>query len=180
MLNKDLLDPELASNSEIGSDVDIIPCGGCVFCSTHLNPSTKFTSSVTGKQFTLFSNEIPNTFACTTKNAVYLFTCGKCCIQYIGIKTFYLNRRTKFTHPKPTTVKYRLVEMFHKNTDEGSKMLNELKETSLTNITTVAVCVGIDIVLVETVIHWGPLYDILVYWQDVVYIITFLCWPDDC
>ena len=74
----------------------IIPCGGCVFCKTQLNPSTAFTSSVTGKQFTWSSNEIPRNNACTTKNVKYLITCDKCCMQYAGMTT--TNIRTRFAN----------------------------------------------------------------------------------
>ena len=52
--SSELLDSKSASSSDIGSDVDLIRYRGCVFCRTHLNPSNKFRSSVTGIHFTLF------------------------------------------------------------------------------------------------------------------------------
>ena len=98
-------DSELASSSESGSVADLIPCGGCVFCRTHLNTSTNFRSSVTGKQFTLSSNEIPNTLACTSKNVIYLITCDKCCIQYVGMTT--TNIRTRFYNHRSCMKNYK-------------------------------------------------------------------------
>ena len=90
---------ELASRSEIGSQIDLIPCGGCVFGRTQLNPSTTFISSVTGKQFTLSLDEIPRNNACTTKNVIYLIMCDKCCMQYVGVTT--TGMRTRFSNHRP-------------------------------------------------------------------------------
>ena len=104
-INTDILDSELVSSSESGSVSDLIPCRGCVFCRTHLNTSTKFRSSVTGKQFTLSSNEIPNTLACTSKNVIYLITCDKCCIPYVGMTT--TNIRTRFDNHRSCMKNYK-------------------------------------------------------------------------
>ena len=64
---EELSGSEWASSSEVGQQVNLIPRGGCVFCKTQLNPSTTIISCVTGKQFTLSSNEIPINDATTTK-----------------------------------------------------------------------------------------------------------------
>ena len=101
----EVINSELASSSEIGPQDDLIPCGGCVFCKTHLNTSTTFTSSVTGKQFSLSSDEIPGNDACTTKNVIYLITCGKCSIQYVGMTTTSI--RTRFANHRSGIKNYK-------------------------------------------------------------------------
>ena len=94
--DEDAFGSELASSSEILPKTDHITCAGCVFCRTQLNPSTTSSSSVTGKQCTLSSNEIPIIDACTTKNVICLITYGKCCMQYVGMTT--TNIRTRFVN----------------------------------------------------------------------------------
>ena len=92
-------------SSEIGLKADLIPCGGCVFRRTQLNRSTTFTSSVTGKQFTLSSNEIPRNNACATKNVIYVITCDKCCLQNVGLTT--TNIRTRFANHRSCIKNYK-------------------------------------------------------------------------
>ena len=102
---------ESASNSEDGSRVDLIPCVGCVFCRTQFNPNTSFTSSVTGRQFTFDPHDMIEKTTCTTENVVYLITCKKCSMQYVGmttnsIRTRFANRRSRIKNYKRQTLLY--------------------------------------------------------------------------
>lgn len=66
-------------------------CGTCNLCQFHLNNSSSFNSSVTGKSFNM---NIPlNDLACKCRNVIYLITCKKCSIQYVGMTTQTLRDR---------------------------------------------------------------------------------------
>ena len=76
-----------ASSPGIGTSEDLRSCGNCQFCKLHLNPSTSFKSTVTNDSFNLDKSSHDINLACKTKNVVYLVTCAKCDIQYVGMTT---------------------------------------------------------------------------------------------
>ena len=55
------------------------PCGqNCVTCKL-LNPCTSFTSTATGEKY-----NVTGSYTCKSISVIYLITCKKCNIQYIG------------------------------------------------------------------------------------------------
>ena len=80
---------------------DVCVCGS-VHCKTskHISQGSSFMSNVTWKCYSVVS---PNSsMDCTTKNIIYLITCKKCGIQYVGGTSQRLknhrNRLTTFTN----------------------------------------------------------------------------------
>ena len=58
------------------------------------NTNSTFKSFVTGRTFSLI-NELSDQVSlnCKSKNVIYLISCTKCCIQYVGMTTQQLNTR---------------------------------------------------------------------------------------
>ena len=71
---------------------DLKTCGKCVLCKYNLNKSSIFTSTVTGESFSVPHYRNIHE-ACRTKNVVYLITCNKCQMQYVGKTTNELRTR---------------------------------------------------------------------------------------
>ena len=82
-----------ASSPGIGPDDELKSCGKCQFCKIHFNPSTNFTSSVTNDTFSLPEDHFGMGVACSTRNVIYLITCAKCSIQYVGMTTQQVRSR---------------------------------------------------------------------------------------
>ena len=82
-----------ASSPGIGPDDELKSCGKCQFCKIHFNPSTNFTSSVTNDTFSLPDDHFGIGVACSTRNVIYLITCSKCSIQYVGMTTQQVRSR---------------------------------------------------------------------------------------
>lgn len=59
----------------------------CTHC-CNINVSSSFTSHVTGEKYKLFCNS-----DCTSKNVIYLVTCKKCEMQYVGQTSQSVSRR---------------------------------------------------------------------------------------
>lgn len=59
----------------------------CTHCS-NINVGSTFTSHVTGEKYKLFCNS-----DCTSKNVIYLVTCKKCQMQYVGQTSQSVSRR---------------------------------------------------------------------------------------
>ena len=98
-----------ASSPGILIDDNLRSCGKCQFCLLHLNSSTSFKSTVTNDSFSLTKSSHDIEIACKTKNVVYLITCAKCGIQYVGMTTQTINsrfdgHRTKIRNKKVSTV----------------------------------------------------------------------------
>ena len=101
--------PDPLSNTEL-----LNACGDhkqCRLCELHLNTSTKFRSSVTNDTYNISSTNHGIGLACHTKNVVYLITCAKCSIQYVGMTTQSISKRiaahrSKIITKKPTTGLY--------------------------------------------------------------------------
>ena len=62
----------------------------CKTC-THITESRTFVSNVTGRKYNTISSEL--TMTCNTDNVVYLISCRKCGIQYVGETSQVLRRR---------------------------------------------------------------------------------------
>ena len=95
-----------ASSPDNRIDDDLSACGKCQFCKLHIDPSTSFKSTVTNDSFSLSKHAV--TTACKTKNVVYLITCAKCNIQYVGMTTQAIcsrfdGHRTKIRNKKIST-----------------------------------------------------------------------------
>ena len=82
-----------ASSPGTRPDDNLTSCGKCQFCKVHFNPCTNFTSTVTNDTFSLPSDNYGIGVACSTKNVVYLITCAKCKIQYVGMTTQQVRSR---------------------------------------------------------------------------------------
>ena len=61
----------------------------CLTCPS-LNPSNSFTSSISGRAYKVLGTQA---LTCNTKSIVYLITCKKCGIQYVGETGQQLKRR---------------------------------------------------------------------------------------
>ena len=99
----------------------------CVTCDAHLDTNCSFRSTVTGATFSLPDNhyEINPDTPCKTKNVVYLITCKKCSIQYVGqtgtlLRTRMGAYRTKIRHKQSGSLVHD-----HFNLDDHS--LSDLK-----------------------------------------------------
>ncbi|XP_071807548.1 uncharacterized protein [Asterias amurensis] len=67
---------------KITPDAGMFKCkqDNCIFCEKHvIKNSTSFTCTKTGTKYDILSR-----ITCTTKNVIYLITCKKCNIQYVG------------------------------------------------------------------------------------------------
>ena len=62
----------------------VVSACGSVRCKTciHTSQGSTFTSSVTKRSYEVVSNNTSMT--CTSENVVYLITCNRCGIQYVG------------------------------------------------------------------------------------------------
>ena len=76
-------------NSNCGSQHEPCKSPRCLTCPSFQN-SPLFTSTVNGTNFILTQNQ---SFSCKSKNVIYLITCGKCNIQYVGKTTTALHKR---------------------------------------------------------------------------------------
>ena len=72
-----LVSSKFSTNSGVGS-TDSCKRSRCSHCA-RINTGQSFTSNITGETFKLRHNT-----NCQTKNVIYLITCKKCNIQYIG------------------------------------------------------------------------------------------------
>ena len=71
-------------------DVDITPtkfstCTRCNFCKFHWKQNTQFQSLVTSCTFNIPPKEVTTCLTCHSKNVIYLITCTKCEVQYVGL-----------------------------------------------------------------------------------------------
>ena len=75
------VDVPTQTNSKVGSVVCVCGSVRCKTCK-HVSQGSTFMSNVTRKWYNVIS---PNSsMDCATENAVYLITCNKCGIQYVG------------------------------------------------------------------------------------------------
>ena len=93
-LNKEkLIGSGCASSPGIWIDDNLSSCGKCKFCELHLNSNISFKSTVTNDSFSLGKSDNTIKLACNTKNVVYLLTCAKCSLQYVGMTTQTISNR---------------------------------------------------------------------------------------
>ena len=93
-LSKEIINESgCASSPGNGPDDELKSCGKCMFCNIHFNPSTNFTSTVTNDTFSLPNNHFDIGVSCSTKNVIYLITCEKCKVQYVGMTTQQIRSR---------------------------------------------------------------------------------------
>ena len=84
-----------SADTQKGSTVDLTACNKCHMCKqSFFNTNSTFKSFVTGRTFSI-SNKMssPQILNCKTKNVVYLISCTKCSLQYVGMTTQQLNTR---------------------------------------------------------------------------------------
>lgn len=63
------------------------PCTKCTFCKTYWKQVSVFKSLVTFCTFSIPSKDIATCLTCNSKNVIYLITCKKCEVQYVGLTT---------------------------------------------------------------------------------------------
>ena len=72
-------------------------CNKCIMCKqSHFNNNSTFKSFVTGKSFAVPKKS----YSCRTSNVIYLISCTKCSIQYVGMTTQQINIRFRQHHSK--------------------------------------------------------------------------------
>ena len=59
-------------------------CTRCNFCKTHWKQTTSFQSLVTSCKFNIPHKEFTTCLTCHSKNVIYLITCNRCEVQYVG------------------------------------------------------------------------------------------------
>ena len=77
---------EDASTSDYEYPQKLTKCKSCNLCKFYLLDSPVFQSNTTFKSFT-FSNIEPSLSVCQYKNLIYLISCKKCSLQYVGLTT---------------------------------------------------------------------------------------------
>jgi hypothetical protein len=93
------------------------PCGHqCKNCK-HMTPTTSFTSTVTKQTY-----KVKGTMNCDSKNLIYMITCKKCMIQYIGqtgntLKTRFNGHRHDITSRKDKQVSNHFNSQDHRMDD---------------------------------------------------------------
>ena len=60
-------------------------CMRCSFCTKHWIQTHTFTSAVTTCKFNVPIKDVSMNFSCHSKNVIYLITCTKCEVQYVGL-----------------------------------------------------------------------------------------------
>ena len=96
LLGNDVSLPKSLEQSQtdkaIGNTTIVSRCNKprCKTCK-HLREGDKFTSNVTGKAYNVQSNNPVMT--CDTKNVIYVISCRKCGIQYVGETSQMLRQR---------------------------------------------------------------------------------------
>ena len=85
----------VASDTDIHMPIKMTACGRCSMCkSSYFNTNSTYTSFVTGRSFSVTTKGAENlTFTCKARNLIYLITCTKCSVQYVGMTTQQINTR---------------------------------------------------------------------------------------
>ena len=99
----------------------------CITCSAHLDTNCSFRSTVTGATFSLPDNhyDIDPISPCKTKNVVYLITCKKCSIQYVGQTGTML--RTRMSHYRSKITNKQSGSLVHDHFTLDDHNLTDLK-----------------------------------------------------
>ncbi|XP_033624413.1 uncharacterized protein LOC117287905 [Asterias rubens] len=111
--NQDHVDPRPQGTFQCSSDTS-----NCVICSVHIKQSTFFKSN---KKDTQIEHKTIGHITCTTTNLVYLISCKKCGLQYVGQtkntlkKRFYKHRST--VNGKKDTIGEHFSQSDHSITD---------------------------------------------------------------
>ena len=81
----------------------------CLFCTKHFQKNKEFQSNVTNNKFKLKNPSLQNlVLNCNTENVIYLISCNKCQVQYVGqttqrIKNRFSQHKSKIVHNKLNT-----------------------------------------------------------------------------
>ena len=66
----------------------------CLFCTNHFNKKKEFQSYITNKKFKLKNPSSHNlVLTCKSENVIYLISCNKCKVQYVGLTTQEIKNR---------------------------------------------------------------------------------------
>ena len=125
----------MASYSGDGStkDTKYVTCTRCTFCRTYWKQTSVFKSLVTSCTFNIPNKDGATCLTCHSKNVIYLITCKKCEVQYVGLTTQKIRDRIgqHIRHIKSNDLSTFLVSHFN-NIDHD---LNDIKVSIIDYIT---------------------------------------------
>ena len=110
-------------------------CMRCSFCTKHWIQTHTFTSAVTTCKFNVPIKDVSMNFSCHSKNVIYLITCTKCEVQYVGLTRQKIKERIAqhIRHIKNNSLSTYLVQHFNNNDHSISdlivKIIDYLPET---------------------------------------------------
>ena len=91
---------------------------GCRFC-VHFDVNSVIKSHSTGREYNaIIPPNVDNNVSCTSSNIIYIITCSKCNLQYVGetvnsLSTRFYTHRSSFMHPDKSQNCKILSEHFH-------------------------------------------------------------------
>ena len=110
-------------------------CMRCSFCTKHWIQTHIFTSAVTTCKFNVPIKDVSMNFSCHSKNVIYLITCTKCEVQYVGLTRQKIKEHIAqhIRHIKNNSLSTYLVQHFNNNDHSISdlivKIIDYLPET---------------------------------------------------
>ena len=109
-------------------------CMRCSFCTKHWIQTHTFTSAVTDCKFNVPIKDVSMNFSCHSKNVIYLITCTKCEVQYVGLTRQKIKERIAqhIRHIKNNSLSTYLVQHFnndHTISDLIVEIIDYLPET---------------------------------------------------
>ena len=117
-------------NSQLCSKTSFKTCDGpgCLTCPEIKIAKPKFTSTITNRVYKVL-NHTNDRITCKSNNIIYLMTCKKCGVQYVGETGGWYSRRNNSHRSKMRCVKSRLLIYKHSHLDEdGSQRRNSLND----------------------------------------------------
>ena len=124
----------VASSPDIDQPpIDFVQCTRCNYCKFHWEQKPSFHSLVTSCRFGIPLKEFTTCLTCHSKNVIYLITCKKCEVQYVGLTTQKIKDRINqhINHIKKNDLSTFLVTHFN-NSDHD---ISDVKVTIIDYIT---------------------------------------------
>ncbi len=138
-----LKDTQTSTNNEEDKHDSFSRCGRCKICSSTKNTST-FISTITGRKY-----DIKHSLNCKSKFVIYLISCTRCGVQYVGKTVQEMRKRTGQHIGKCDTLKTHLARHFRR--DEHSISIIAIDKLNLENFDSQA---DLEKSLIELELYW--------------------------